>query len=68
MRHLRDFRSLAIFEFFNTIGTFETCRRTVTMSVNRGRAEVLVYGETDANDPRLMSGYERSEASLGQKG
>ena len=23
--HLRDFRSPALFEFFNTIGTFETC-------------------------------------------
>src|ERR1700694_4957308 len=27
-------------DFFNTIGTFETCRRALRMSVHRGRPEV----------------------------
>ena len=34
----------------STHGTFETCRSTVTMSVYRGRAEVIGGGQTDAND------------------
>src|SRR6267142_5190714 len=33
------------------VGTFETCRRTVTTSVYRGRAEIVVRGQTDAIDP-----------------
>jgi hypothetical protein len=32
-------------------GTFETCRLTMGMSVNRGRPEVAVSRQNDANDP-----------------
>jgi hypothetical protein len=38
--HLRDFRIVAIFEFFNTIGTNRTSRAGLTMSVDGGRTEV----------------------------
>ena len=34
--HLRDFRSPAIFEFFNTIGTYRTWRLCPVMSVILG--------------------------------
>lgn len=33
-------------------GTFETCRRRVTMTVYGGSAEVGVRSQTDANDPK----------------
>ena len=36
----RDFSGRSIFDFCN-IGTFETCRRTATMPVDRGEAEVV---------------------------
>jgi hypothetical protein len=39
-RHLRDFRSPAIFEFFNTIGPQRTCRAGRMMSAFGGRAEM----------------------------
>jgi hypothetical protein len=38
--HLQDFRSPAIFEFFNTIGTNRTWRGGLTMSVTGGIPEV----------------------------
>src|SRR5436190_24341941 len=38
-------------EFFNTIGTFETWRPALTMSVSRGRPEVVADDENDAIDP-----------------
>ena len=37
----RDFPGRSIFDFCNNIGTFETSRRTATMSAYRGRAEVV---------------------------
>jgi hypothetical protein len=37
----QDFWGCSIFDFCNSIGTFETSRRTVTMSVYRGRPEVI---------------------------
>jgi hypothetical protein len=40
MHHLRDFRSPAIFEFFNTIGTFRTWRGVWLESVIRSIADV----------------------------
>ena len=36
----RDFPGRSIFDFCNNIGTFETCRPLLTMSVVGGRAEV----------------------------
>jgi hypothetical protein len=39
--HLRDFRSRAIFEFFNTIGTKQTCRSPRRMSVAGGTADMF---------------------------
>jgi hypothetical protein len=36
---------------FSDFGTFETCRRTLTMSVHRGRMEVMAGGQIDAFDP-----------------
>jgi hypothetical protein len=38
---LRDFRRRSIFDFCNNIGTFETCRPSPSMSVHRGRPEVV---------------------------
>ena len=37
----RDFPGRSIFDFCNNIGTFETCRRPLRMSVYRGRPEVV---------------------------
>ena len=36
----QDFRGCSIFDFCNSIGTFETCRRTPKMSATRARPEV----------------------------
>src|SRR6476661_6665506 len=36
---LRDFRRRSIFDFCNTIGTFQTCRSSLTMAVHGGRAD-----------------------------
>ena len=36
----RDFQGYSIFDFCNNIGTFATCRRTPTMSVDGRRPEV----------------------------
>jgi hypothetical protein len=41
MHHLRDFRSPAIFEFFNTIGTERTWRSGRDMSVIGATADVI---------------------------
>jgi len=38
---LRDFRRRSIFDFCNTIGTFQTCLSSLTMSVHGGRADSL---------------------------
>jgi hypothetical protein len=38
---LRDFRSRAIFEFFNTIGTKQTCRLPRRMPVVGGTADMF---------------------------
>jgi hypothetical protein len=48
---LRDLRRRSIFDFCNNIGTFETCPPILRMSAHRGRPEVAVVGQTDANDP-----------------
>jgi hypothetical protein len=48
---LRDFRRRSIFDFCNTIGTFETCQGGLMMSVFRGRPEVTARSQTDAIDP-----------------
>jgi hypothetical protein len=40
----KNFRSPPQKDFRNNIGTFETSRRTVTMSVYRGRPEVIGAG------------------------
>jgi hypothetical protein len=39
--HLRDFRSHAIFEFFNTIGTKRTWRDVCYESIMRARADII---------------------------
>src|SRR6185369_14538391 len=42
-------------DFCNKIGTFQTCRPILKMSVHRGRSEVTSVGQTDANDPTRTS-------------
>jgi hypothetical protein len=39
---LRDFWGCSIFDFCNNIGTFRTCRDSLTMSVYGAKAEVSV--------------------------
>jgi hypothetical protein len=39
---LRDFRGRSIFDFYNKIGTFRTCRPGRRMSALRGKPEVGV--------------------------
>jgi hypothetical protein len=47
----RDFRCGSILDFFNSIGTFETCRPALRVSVPGGDRKSSAHGQTDANDP-----------------
>jgi len=51
IRRSPEFWSCSIFEFFNSIGTFETCRPPLTKSVYRVDRKWLVHRQADAIDP-----------------